>query len=484
MKAVAVSSVIPACLAVDAFGVLSRFRREFYASLYTREDALFELTDALLCAEGPVKALVDLSLAAEHRRGHGGMYAALNLGDLEPRRLRRVLVGTPLPKSRDGRITLAVDVSNWLRPDAATSADRLFCHTYGRGRSKDQFIPGWPYSFVAALESGPTSWTALLDAVRLTPSDDATEVTAGQLRQTVSALTEAGHWDMGDPDILVVADAGYNVARLAYLLADLPVLIVGRVRSDRVYRHAAAPDPLGKPGRPTRHGSRFCLADPGTWSTPQSATVVATRRYGMADIKAWRHLHPTLTHRAGWIGHDGELPILPGTVVRLQVEHLPNQREPDPVWLWCSAPNADQDMVTVCWTMFLRRFDLEHTFRFLKQTLGWTRPKLRSPQAADRWTWLIIAAHTQLRLARPLAADLRRPWERPLPPDKLTPARVRRGFRNIAADLPQLANAPKPCRPGPGRPAGSKNKIKAPIHDVGKTEKRALTLEQHYAATR
>lgn len=42
----------------------------------------------------------------------------------------------------------------------------------------------------------------------------------------------------------------------------------------------------------------------------------------------------------------------------------------------------------------------------IKQTMGWTRPKVREPEAADRWTWLIIAAHTQLRLARPLAVDL------------------------------------------------------------------------------
>jgi hypothetical protein len=52
--------------------------------------------------------------------------------------------------------------------------------------------------------------------------------------------------------------------------------------------------------------------------------------------------------------------------------------------VWCSAPQADQDVVTVCWAMFLHRFDIEHTFRFLKQTLGWTRPKLRDPAAADR----------------------------------------------------------------------------------------------------
>lgn len=58
------------------------------------------------------------------------MYAAPRRGDIEPERLRRVLASSTIPKSRDGRITLAVDVSNWLRPDADTSdpphAEELF----------------------------------------------------------------------------------------------------------------------------------------------------------------------------------------------------------------------------------------------------------------------------------------------------------------------------------------------------------------------
>ena len=104
--------------------------------------------------------------------------------------------------------------------------------------------------------------------------------------------------------------------------------------------------------------------------------------------------------------------------------------------------------------------------------LGWTRPKLRDPAAADRWTWLVIAAYAQLHLARDLAADIRLPWQRPCPPGRLTPARVRRGFRRIRQDLPVPASAPKPSRPGPGRPAGSKNQRPATRHDVGKTVKR------------
>ncbi|MDT0353912.1 transposase [Pseudonocardia charpentierae] len=75
----------------SALGELSRFRREFYTSLTTRADALFELTDAVLCADGPVRSLVDLTLVAEHRRGHGAMYHALCEGRVEPQRLRRSL---------------------------------------------------------------------------------------------------------------------------------------------------------------------------------------------------------------------------------------------------------------------------------------------------------------------------------------------------------------------------------------------------------
>jgi hypothetical protein len=121
------------------------------------------------------------------------MYDALNQGWIDVERLRTALSGLTLPRSGDGRLMLAVDVSAWLRPDASTSPDRLFCHVYGRGRGSDQFIPGWPYSFVAALEPGRTSWTAVLDAVRLGPDDDVAEVTAVQVRQVLQRLITADH---------------------------------------------------------------------------------------------------------------------------------------------------------------------------------------------------------------------------------------------------------------------------------------------------
>ncbi|CCH29331.1 hypothetical protein BN6_20090 [Saccharothrix espanaensis DSM 44229] len=147
------------------------------------------------------------SCRSRDRSGRGGrsrLYDAVNNGRIEVDRLRNALAGMPLPRAADGRLVLAVDLPPWLRPDGATCPDRSFCHVYGRGKGEHRMIPGWPYSFVAALETGGTSWTALLDAARLPPGADVAAVTVAQMRGVVERLIAAGQWKQGDPEILVV----------------------------------------------------------------------------------------------------------------------------------------------------------------------------------------------------------------------------------------------------------------------------------------
>lgn len=147
----------------DAFDFPSHFREDFYACLTRRGDTLFELTDAMLCGDAPVTSPVDLTLLAEHRRGHGTLYDALNQGRIDAAGLRKALAMLPQPKAADGRPVLAVDVSAWLRPDAPTSPDRMFRHVYGRsGRSSDQFPAGRTRSsprWRRVARRGASCWT-------------------------------------------------------------------------------------------------------------------------------------------------------------------------------------------------------------------------------------------------------------------------------------------------------------------------------------
>jgi hypothetical protein len=118
-----------------------------------------------------------------------------------------------------------------------------------------------------------------------------------------------------------------------------------------------------------------------------------------------------------------------------------------------SGPGEEPDL-DLLWRAYIRRFDLEHTFRFLKQSMGWTTPRVRHPEQADRWTWLVLAAFTQLRLARSGVADRRLPWERRYDERRLRPLRVRRVVSALLVELGTPAKPPKPCGRSPGRSPG------------------------------
>ncbi|MEZ5086397.1 MAG: transposase [Tessaracoccus sp.] len=250
-------------------------------------------------------------------------------------------------------------------------------------------IPGWRYLWIAALEPGTTSWTALLETRRLHPDEDETMVTANRLKTVFERLHNAGHWKMGDPDLLVVMDSGYDVTRLTWLLKDLPVTLVAEYGPTGVLRPGRETQGPTK-GRGPRHGHKLTLADPESWPRPTVTTTNQTTNYGLATAIAFDHQHQRLECRGPWADHHGEALIIEGTLIQLTVDHLPGDRAPAPVWLWCSTTGATTAEVDHYWSAYLRRFDLEHTFRFLKQTLaGPARccaiPRL--PIGGPGWSW-------------------------------------------------------------------------------------------------
>ena len=97
-----------------------------YGCFTARAGALFELADAVLCADGPVRVLAGLSLAAEHRRGHGALYDAVNHGRIGIGRLRRSLAGLPLPRAAGGRHVLVA--RSWLVPRPGTAVRKVTPH--------------------------------------------------------------------------------------------------------------------------------------------------------------------------------------------------------------------------------------------------------------------------------------------------------------------------------------------------------------------
>jgi DDE superfamily endonuclease len=500
--------------AVARYRVLERlrgFRQSLYECLDARADALFELADAALCADHAVTSLVQLSLEPEFTRGHGALYDALAAGRIDDERffsllaaelpqavdgpearawiaehevidrglLGQVLAGLPAEDAaqvqdacaRWSRLRFAVDATAYPRPDAWCSPGREHVHNgacHCKGSSKT--APGWEYQFTAAIGHLRTAWAALADVARTTRATR-TQQTIAQVRSVLRRLRAAGHGRKAVP--LFVFDAGYSAAALADGLLGCPVHVLVRLAAGSVF-YADPVSWAGRYGRPARRGPAVHCLEPADFTADaghgprgrkkplppnpepdEELTLPDTPLYGTVRAEAWHDLHPLIHGDRGWFAGRKNLPVVRGTLVHITVERLPDGRDPHrAMWLWHAGPGPLS--LDELWRAYLARFDIEHAFKLLKGTLGLTAAKVRDPGQADRWARLLVAAHAQLLLARPLAASLRRPWEKhPDPARPLTPGRVRRGFRNIRRDLGTPARVAKPSRPGPGRPKGS-----------------------------
>ena len=118
---------------VEALSGLSRFRAGFHACFTRRGDALFELADAMLCAQGPVRSPVELSLEPEFRRRHGSVCDALAKGRISSSCLRHLLAGLSAPARAGEPLMFAIGITPHARPDAQYAGERTMVQVRGKG---------------------------------------------------------------------------------------------------------------------------------------------------------------------------------------------------------------------------------------------------------------------------------------------------------------------------------------------------------------
>jgi hypothetical protein len=412
---------------------LARFRAELYqTALGLRRDALFELLDAVLSGER-ARSLVRHSLAPGFRRRWPSVSDALSDGSLDVAALRRLFAQAMPDALVDGRLLWVLDGAIWPRPAAKTSPERTWGRWTGSGLPESGIVGAWEYQWLVAAPEASGSWVLPLEVGRRDlAAGAATRLAIAQVRAAQAAR------EPDAPRPLLLLDSHYDVGEL--VAAALGVDILARLASNR--RFCRPPGPYSGAGRRPIHGPVFRCHDPASHGAPDRTQTDADARYGAVTIDVWTRLH---TQQA----HTVEL-----TVLRITLARLPRREEPPkPLWLVWHGPPLPADLRTV-WGWYQRRFAVEHAFRVLKQDLGWTLPRVRTPHRADRWSWLLAAALWQLWLAREVVADARLPWERPVVPGALSPGRVRRALGGLLATLGTPAQPPRPRGKAPGRQVG------------------------------
>jgi len=210
-----------------------------------------------------------------------------------------------------------------------------------------------------------------------------------------------------------------------------------RVRSNRVLY--GAPPPYTGIGRPRVHGDKFKLNDSTTWCPPHHILEVLDPKLGRLCLRLWCNLHFQQSAK-----HSMYL---------IQVERKDEPTGRTPRLLWLVWVGEEMPELSTIWRHYLRRFAVDHWYRFAKQRLHWTLPKLSTPEQCERWSDLMPLMTWQLWLARVLVIDNPLPWQKQQP--KLTPGRVAQAMGGVLAAIGTPAAEPKTRGKSPGWSTGN-----------------------------
>ena len=145
-------------------------------------------------------------------------------------------------------------------------------------------------------------------------------------------------------------------------------------------------------GRPYKSGEKFKLADSETWTEPESCLELTDTVCGRVRVKMWTrlYLYGAAQNQVNLILVERIDPTKSGKI-------LP------PLWLvWTGERTMPLEEI---WDRYLRRFGIEHWYRFAKQRLHWTMPSLKTPEQCERWSDLMPIMTWQLWLARDLVTQ-------------------------------------------------------------------------------
>jgi len=409
---------------------LNEFRHAVYACFSRAQDALFNVCDALT-TEGAARSFAELSLSPCLTRRWPSLYAAIKDGQIERTSLRHVFAQAVPCSTPEKRLVLGIDATPIARPESPTAADRTCLYVHNLPECTRPITVGWSFSTLAVLPEMASSWTYVLDALRIPSEQTAGAVAATQLAALVPWLPQRP---------VLTGDRYYGSAKFVRAVATLPCDKLLRIPSNRVFYHAPPP-PTGRRGAPKKDGACFKCHDVSSHGRP-TATWSGEDEHGhRIEVAAWDGLHYRRCRNVTL------------TVIRVtRCGATDKKRDPQVSWfVWIGTEPIPLSDV---WPTYRRRYSLEHGYRFDKQDLLWTQPRFRTPEQFQRWTDLVAIARNQLVLARTLTEAKRQPWESQQRP--ATPRQVRRAMSRILTELGTPATRPLLRGKSMGRATGAK----------------------------
>lgn len=426
---------------MKSFTDLERMRKRTYQLIGNGRDGLFNLMDAVLTSRS-IRSFVELSLSPVFERAWSSLYKSLERSEPPAARMMQ-LYSEYLPEPAAGtQLLLAGDHTAWPREWSPTLKDRTYEHQPQSHPDASPVTIGQGYSSLICVPEGQGSWALPLLHERITSFETPLEKAAEQLKQVCAQLAHRP---------LSLWDSEYGCATFVKLTAEIACDKLMRLRPNRVL-YGSPSDYSGK-GRPAKHGNKFTLKDEASWPAAEAQQSVHTEQLGPLRLRQWSDLH------------FRQSPNHSMTLVLVERLNDAGQLRHKPLWLvWIGEMMPALDTL---WALYLRRFCIEHWYRFIKQRLHWCLPHLGTAEQSQAWSTLMPLMSCQLWLARNDSPDQPLPWQKPLAVK--TPGRVANAFAAILVRIGSPAEDPKPRGKSTGWPPGKARTPRPRFPTVKKT---------------
>lgn len=452
--------------------VFKDFREMIYNFFSLRRDAAFELVDSL-SSNTSANSVVDLSLSPVHRRNYCSITRVVDEfypknSDKKPKNdmLTKILIEQCAPSIRQNFYLFGVDCTPNPRRYAPTQRDRGFVYAPNTISGNKPVTIGHQYSVAAYLpekiDENTPPWILPLSCHRVTTDEKGPLI---GMQQITRCLSEE---KFKNKICVVAADSAYSSPECLVESAKNPDQVqISRVRSNRIFHYPVNEKNRIKIGRKKQFGDQFKLRDEPTWGKPNEriefTTTTKKGKKQVVKIQCWNDIIMRSKNKYNASEH-------PFRLIQICVYKESGKLFfKKPLWLMVSGIKRFKLSLHDIFDAYRQRFDIEHFFRFGKNKLLMDKSQTPDVEHEEAWWQLIMIAYTQLYLARDIAKNTPKPWEKYLPSFKsekeISPTQVQKDFGRIIQILGTPALPPKRLKKALGRKKGEKQipRVRYPI---------------------
>jgi hypothetical protein len=440
---------------------LTNLRQDLYLGFTHRRDAVFNIIDALSADGCKLKSVISLSSSKFFPRQYSSITDGIDNGLCHTPwdNIQKISwLAINCKDNNDFKYhRFVVDASSNPRPFSSCLGDRTIVHTPNPTPGNKPIGVGHQYSVLAYLPPGDSkerkTWIAPVDVRRVLSTEKSHELGVKQAVEFVK------NQSLEDELSLLIDDSAYGTSECRSIITSCDNLIqIFRMRNNRIVFKMAQKEIEKINGRPKIYGSKFTLNSCNNDIEPDYCESFAfeTKKGKTLTIKAECYEDMIFKGTKDYKASEHPFRLVKYTVFDENGISVFKR----PLWIAMLGKRRKEISINEGFTNYMDRYDIEHFFRFTKNSLLMNKYQSPDYKHEEVWWKLVSVAYLQLYFAREDVISTPEPWERYLEEFKdkekklSSPSQTQRGFNKILQVIGTPAKLPVPRGNPTGRICG------------------------------